>query len=55
MQQAQQREMPERISWARAMIFGVGFFFLGALLIGQVPGYIYLEMTAASLEGFEQG
>ncbi|MBV9689506.1 MAG: hypothetical protein JO202_07325 [Ktedonobacteraceae bacterium] len=55
MQQAQQREMPERISWARAMIFGVGFFFLGALLVGQVPGYIYLEMTAASLEGFEQG
>lgn len=55
MQQVQQREVPERISWARAMIFGVGFFFLAALLIGQVPGYINLEMTASTLEGFEQG
>jgi hypothetical protein len=55
MQQVQQRETPERISWARAIIFGVGFFFLAAILIGQLPGYINLEMTAASLEGFEQG
>ena len=55
MQQAQQRETPERISWARAMIFGVGFFFIAAILIGQLPGYIYNQMTAASLQGFEQG
>jgi len=53
MQQIQQREMPERISWARAMIFGVGFFFIAAILIGQLPGYIFLEMTASSLEGLE--
>src|SRR5438105_15943820 len=53
MQQVQQREMPERISWARAMIFGVGFFFIAAILIGQLPGYIFLEMTASSLEGLE--
>jgi hypothetical protein len=55
MQQAQQREATERISWARAMIFGVGFFFIAAILIGQLPGYIYNQMTAASLQGFEQG
>ncbi len=62
MQQARQRAngagMPmqtERISWARAMIFGVGFFFLAALLIGQLPGYIFDQMTASSLVGLEQG
>jgi len=62
MQQAQQRTngsgltaQTERISWARAMIFAVGFFFLAAILIGQIPGYIYLAMTASSLVGFEQG
>jgi len=55
MQQAQQRESSERISWARAMIFGVGFFFIAAILVGQLPGYIYNEMTSASLQGFEQG
>src|SRR5918911_2249615 len=55
MQQAQQREIPERISWARAMIFAVGFFFIAALLIGQLPSYIFLQMTASSLVGLEQG
>ena len=62
MQQAQQRTngsglsaQTERISWARAMIFAVGFFFLAAILLGQIPGYIYLAMTASSLVGFEQG
>lgn len=62
MQQAQQRTngsgVPaptERISWARSMIFAAGFFFLAALLIGQIPGYINLVMTASSLVGFEQG
>ena len=62
MQQAQQRAngsnvpaQAERISWARSMIFAAGFFFLAALLIGQIPGYINLAMTASSLVGFEQG
>src|SRR5260221_520104 len=62
MQQAQQRSngtgapvQAERISWARAMIFAVGFFFLGALLIGQLPSYIFDQMTASSLVGLEQG
>lgn len=55
MQQAQQQGAPERISWARAMVFAVGFFFLSALLVGQIPSYINLQMTAASLQGLEIG
>lgn len=55
MQQAQQREVGERISWARALIFGVGFFFIAALLIGQLPSFVNSEMTASSLIGMEQG
>jgi hypothetical protein len=54
-QQTQRREISEQMSWARALIFGVGFFFIAALLVGQVPSYIYLQMTAASLVGAEQG
>lgn len=55
MQQAQRRDVPDQISWARAVIFAIGFFFIAALLIGQVPGYIYLQLTAATLENAEQG
>jgi hypothetical protein len=55
MQQVQQRELSERMSWARAIIFGVGFFFIAAILIGQLPGYINLIMTASTLQGMEQG
>ncbi len=55
MQQVQQQGVPERISWARALIFAVGFFLVAAILIGQLPGYIYLQMTAASLQGMEIG
>ena len=53
MQQVQQREIPERMSWARAMIFGVGFFFLAAILIGQLPSYIFNLMTN-DMVGLEQ-
>jgi hypothetical protein len=55
MQQTQQREQSERISWARAMIFGVGFFFIGALFIGQIPSFIYYQLTASSFTAIEQG
>ena len=54
MQQTAQREQSERISWARGIIFAVGFFFLAAILIGQLPGFIYLQMTASTLVGLEQ-
>lgn len=55
MQQVQQRETTERISWAKAMIFAVGFFFLAAMLVGQIPGYIFSQMTAATLQNLEIG
>ncbi len=55
MQQVQRREQTDRITWARAMIFAVGFFFIAALLMGQLPGFIYNEMTASSLVGLELG
>jgi hypothetical protein len=54
MQQVQQRGLLERISWARAMIFAVGFFLIAALLIGQLPSTIYAYMTASTLSNFEQ-
>src|SRR5437660_75403 len=54
MQRVQQQEIPERISWARAMIFGVGFFLVAAILIGQLPSFVASEMTASTLIGFEQ-
>ncbi|QBD82300.1 hypothetical protein EPA93_42510 [Ktedonosporobacter rubrisoli] len=55
MQQAHRRELPEQMSWARAVIFAVGFFFIAAILIGQLPGYVFLQMTAATLDGLERG
>jgi len=55
MQHTQPRDMPERMSWARAMLFAVGFFFLAAILVAQLPSYINFEMTSASLTGLEQG
>ncbi len=54
MQQVQRREQSERMSWARALIFGVGFFFIAAILIGQLPGIIYFKMTEANLAEFER-
>jgi hypothetical protein len=54
-QVVQQRELPEQISWARAVIFAAGFFFLSAILLGQLPGYLFLQTTAASLQGLERG
>lgn len=43
------------MSWARAMIFGIGFFFIAVILIGQLPGFIYFKMTEANLAEFERG
>lgn len=54
MQQVTQRgELPERISWARAMIFAVGYFFIAAILVGQLPSYLFNQMTASTLQGLE--
>jgi hypothetical protein len=53
-QVVQQRETPDRISWARALIFGVGFFFIAAILLGQFPGFIFFKMTEANLAEFQR-
>jgi hypothetical protein len=37
------------------MIFAVGFFFIGALFIGQIPSFIYYQLTASSFTAIEQG
>jgi hypothetical protein len=55
MQYTQQREVPEKMSWARAMIFAIGFFFISAMLLGQLPGYFFTMMTSASVVGLESG
>jgi hypothetical protein len=52
---SQRREAPESISWARAIIFACGYFFLAAILVGQVPSYVYNTMTSSTLTSFEQG
>jgi hypothetical protein len=60
MQQVQQHQSvgvsqgSERMSWARAMIFAVGFFLISAILIGQLPSTVYAYMTASTLSSFEQ-
>lgn len=60
MQQVQQHQSvgspqgTEKMSWARAMVFAVGYFFLGAILIGQLPSTVYAYMTASTLSNFEQ-
>ncbi len=54
MQQVQQRELTERMSWARALIFAAGFFLISAILVGQLPSVVYADMTAATLVSFEQ-
>jgi hypothetical protein len=53
MQQILQRDVPERISWARAMIFAAGFFLIAAILVGQLPSVVYADMTSATLQQFE--
>src|SRR5579859_17020 len=60
MQQVQQHQSvgspqgTEKMSWARAMIFAVGYFLLAAILIGQLPSTVYAYMTASTLSNFEQ-
>ncbi len=41
------------MSWARAIVFAVGFFFISAILIGQLPGFIYNFATSSSMATIE--
>ncbi len=49
------REHEKPMSWARAVLIAVGFFFLAAMLGGQLPGYMYTVSTLSTLARLEQG
>ncbi|MFI5274130.1 MAG: hypothetical protein ACHQ4H_13935 [Ktedonobacterales bacterium] len=49
------REHEKPMSWARAVVIAVGFFFLAAMLAGQLPSYMYTVSTLSTLARFEQG
>src|SRR5258708_16361007 len=43
------------MSWARAILIATGFFFVTAILTGQLPSYFYTTSTLSTLAQFEQG
>lgn len=43
------------MSWPRAILLAVGFFFVTAILLGQLPSYVYTVSTLSTLQLFEQG
>src|SRR5258708_22938794 len=49
------REHERPMSWARAILIATGFFFVTAILTGQLPSYFYTTSTLSTLAQFEQG
>src|SRR5215469_11381898 len=49
------REHERPMSWARAVLIATGFFFITAILVGQLPSYILTVSTLSTLSRFEQG
>src|SRR5260370_14877382 len=49
------REHERPMSWARAISIATGFFFVTAILTGQLPGYVFTTSTLSTLAQFEQG
>ena len=49
------REHERPMSWARAVVIATGFFFITAILVGQLPSYIFTISTLSTLARFEQG
>jgi hypothetical protein len=49
------REHEKPMSWARAIVIATGFFFISAILVGQLPSYVFTVSTLATLTSFEQG
>ncbi|HKS69830.1 MAG TPA: hypothetical protein VJQ45_05400 [Ktedonobacterales bacterium] len=49
------REHEKPMSWARAVVIAVGFFFLVAMLAAQLPAYMYTVSTLSTLARLEQG
>jgi hypothetical protein len=48
------REHEKPMSWARAIVIATGFFFIAAILIGQIPSFVFTVSTLATLTSFEQ-
>ncbi len=48
------REHEKPMSWARAIVIATGFFFLTAILIGQLPSFFFKYSTNSTLAIFEQ-
>ncbi len=49
------REHEKPMSWARAIVIATGFFFITAIMAGQLPSYMYTVSTLSTLARFEQG
>ncbi len=48
------REHEKPMSWARAVVIATGFFFLTAMLVGQLPSFFFKYSTNSTLVIFEQ-
>lgn len=49
------REHEKPMSWPRAVVIAVGFFFMAAMMAGQLPSYMFTISTLSTLSRFEQG
>jgi hypothetical protein len=49
------REHEKPMSWPRAILIATGFFFIAAMLVGQLPSYFFTISTLSTLTRFEQG
>ena len=48
------REHEKPMSWARAVVIAVGFFFVTGILLGQLPSFVFVVSTLSTLARFEQ-
>lgn len=48
------REHEKPMSWSRAVVIAVGFFFVTGILLGQLPSFIYTVSTLSTLARMEQ-
>ncbi|HLZ21183.1 MAG TPA: hypothetical protein VKQ30_03575 [Ktedonobacterales bacterium] len=50
-----EREHEKPMSWARAILIATGFFFVAAILVGQLPSYVFNVSVLSTLTRWEQG
>ena len=48
------REHEKPMSWARAVVIAVGFFFVTGILLGQIPSFVFVVSTLSTLARMEQ-